>query len=97
VANVLYFPLRRICALGVPEKALQAIHAEMPFVAIDAGGASLQKCDLLVINERDDGASDLVHWVRQQMPHFPIVFWNDSTSLVDACRAVLFPSGIFAA
>jgi hypothetical protein len=101
VNNLLYFPLRRICALGVPEEALQAVHAALPHVAISTDGAALQRCDLLLIDSRDSGAMDLVGWIRQRMPHFPVVLWDAAVRpaalLVDQCRRLLFPGDSSAA
>ena len=97
VDNLIYFPVRRICALGVPREALAAVHDALPWVAIEADGAALQRCDLLVLDAGDSGAPDLVRWVRQRVPQCPVVFWSKSVSLVETCRALLFPGGTFAA
>jgi hypothetical protein len=101
VSNVLYFPLRRICALGMPEDALQAVHAALPHVAISTEGDALQRCDLLLIDSRDAGAMDLVQWIRQRKPHFPVVLWDagvgPAARLVDECRLLLFPGDSSAA
>lgn len=88
--NLVYFPLRRICALGVPREELAAVHDALPFVAIEANGAALQRCDLLVVNEGDAGAAELADWVHERMPQFPVVLWSESVSLADACRELLF-------
>ena len=101
VNNILYFPLRRICALGVAEDALEAVHEALPHVAISSDGAALQRCDLLLIDSRDSGAMDVVQWIRQRMPHFPVVLWDSAVRpaalLVDQCRRLLFPSDSSAA
>ena len=94
--NLVYFPLRRICALGIPREALAAMHDELPFVSIESEGSALQQCDLLVIDENDRGALELVRWVRKRVPHFPVVFWSAPVQLAEHCRRLLFPSGPFA-
>jgi hypothetical protein len=98
VDNLIYFPQRRICALGLPDHALAAVHAAMPWVTISTDGAALQRCDLLVIDRNDLGASDLMQWIRQRMPDFPVLLWDAAaTAFAEQCRRVLFPSGSSAA
>lgn len=96
VGTLLFFPLRRICALGIPGEAIAGVRAELPHVAISTDGASLQRCDLLLVDESDAGAPDLAKWIRQRMPRFPVIFWNatsqPASALAEACRRVLFPA-----
>ena len=96
VDNLIYFPVRRICALGIPADAVASIQAEMPFVAVSTDGASLQSCDLLLVDENDGGAPELAEWIRQRMPRFPVLFWNAASYpanvLAEACRRLLFPA-----
>ena len=92
VDNLIHFPLRRICALGVPDEALTAVRAALPYVAISTDGAALQRCDLLVIDRNDSGASELVLWVRQRLPDFPVLWWDAAaTAFAEQCRRLLFP------
>ena len=96
--NLIYFPVRRICALGVPDTALDAVRTAMPYVAVSSDGAALQRCDLLVIDGNDRGAAELVSWVRQRVPEFPVLLWDAAaTAFVEQCRRVLFPGGSSAA
>ena len=91
--NLIYFPVRRICALGVPDGALSAVRAAMPYVAISTDGTALQHCDLLVLDRDDSGASELVRWIRQRVPEFPVLLWDAaSTAFAEQCRRVLFPT-----
>jgi hypothetical protein len=96
VENLLFFPVRRICALGIPGDTLATMRSELPFVAISTDGAELQRCDLLVVDENDHGAPELASWIRQRMPRFPVIFWNaalqPATALAEACRLLLFPA-----
>jgi hypothetical protein len=93
VDNLIYFPQRRICALGVPDAALRAVRAAMPHVSISTDGAELQRCDLLVLDRLDRGAPDLVQWVRKHLPSFPVVMWDAATAaFVEQCRRILFPT-----
>ena len=96
VDNLLFFPLRRICALGIPADTIAGVRAEMPFVAISTDGASLQRCHLLLVDEADAGAPELAEWIRRRMPRFPVIFWNaalqPASALAEACRRLLFPA-----
>ena len=91
--NLVYFPQRRICALGVPDEALRVVKKEMPHVAISTDGAELQRCDLLVLDRNDRGAAELVRWIRKRLPEFPVLLWDAATTaLADQCRRLLFPT-----
>lgn len=91
VDNLIHFPLRRICALGVPESALSAVRASMPYVAISTDGTTLQRCDLLILDRNDGGAGDLVRWIRQRVPEFPVLLWDAGpTAFVEQIRRLLF-------
>jgi hypothetical protein len=96
VKNLLFFPVRRICALGIPGETLAMVRVALPFVTISTDGAALQRCDLLVVDENDDGAPELASWIRQRMPRFPVIFWNaalqPAAALAEACRLLLFPA-----
>jgi len=98
VDNLIYFPLRRICALGVPDHVLTAVRAAMPYVSVSTNGAALQQCDLLVVDRNDGGAPELVRWIRQRMPDFPVLLWDAAaTAFTEQCRRILFPGGPSAA
>ena len=91
VDNLIHFPLRRICALGVPESALSAVRASMPYVSISTDGTTLQRCDLLILDRNDDGACDLVRWIRQRVPEFPVLLWDAAAAAsVEQIRRLLF-------
>lgn len=91
--NLIHFPLRRICAIGVPDSALTAVRASMPYVAISTDGTTLQRCDLLILDRNDDGARDLMRWIRQRVPEFPVLLWDAATTaFVEQCRRLLFPT-----
>jgi hypothetical protein len=91
VNNLIHFPQRRICALGVPESALSAVRASMPYVAISTDGKALQRCDLLILDRNDGGAGDLVRWIRQRVPQFPVLLWDAAaTTFVEQIRRLLF-------
>jgi hypothetical protein len=93
VDNLIHFPLRRICALGVPDSALSAVRASMPYVAISTDGTTLQRCDLLILDRNDVGARDLVRWIRQRVPEFPVLLWDAAaTAFAEQCRRLLFPT-----
>lgn len=96
MGDLLYFPVRRICALGIPGDAIEVVRAELPFVAISTDGSSLQRCDLLLVDENDHGAPELADWIRGRMPRFPVIFWNatlhPASVLAEACRRLLFPA-----
>lgn len=96
MGDLLYFPLRRMCVLGIPGPVVEALQAEMPFVAISTDGAALQRCDLLVVDGKDRGAPELASWIHRRMPDFPVIFWDvdspGSGDLVEACRRRLFPA-----
>jgi len=95
VGGLLYFPRRRICALGVADAALEAVRAAMPYVAVSTDGEALQHCDLLVLDSADRGAVDLVQWVRSRLPDFPVLLWaapRPVAVLVEQCRRLLFPT-----
>ena len=68
----------------------------MPFVAISTDGASLQRCDLLLVDGSDAGAPELAEWIRRRLPRFPVIFWDaaahPASVLVETCRRLLFPA-----
>lgn len=95
MAPVLYFPQRRICALGVPGDAVDAVREAMPYVAVSTDGEALQRCDLVVLDAHDRGAGELVQWIHGRQPDFPVVLWDaaEATTFVERCRRLLFPTG----
>lgn len=96
VGELLYFPRRRICVLGVDDEAVEAVRAAMPDVAVSTDGAGLQRCDLLVLDSTDSSANDVADWVRARMPDFPVLFWDvamrPAAAFVEQCRGLLFPT-----
>lgn len=76
VSNVIAFPLRRVCALGVPGPVVDEARGRLGNVAISTDAAALQRSDALVIGSDEPGAFDVVRWIRQNLPEFPVLFWT---------------------
>jgi hypothetical protein len=95
VDNLLWFPQRRICALGLADDALSAVRAAMPYVAVATDGAALQCCDLLLLDHADHGAPELARWIHERKPEFPILLWyDDAIRFLSECRRMLFPPSV---
>lgn len=83
------FPLRRVCALGVPGAVVAEARGRLGNVAIFTDAAALQRSDALVIGSDEPGAFDVVQWIRQKLPEFPVLFWTADQcveTFVDHCR-----------
>lgn len=96
VENVIDFPLRRVCALGVPADVLSALRTQLSRVRVSTDAATLMRADLLVIGDAEPGAFDVISWVRRTAPDFPILFWSSDirpSAAVDHCRVLLFDEG----
>jgi hypothetical protein len=94
------FPVRRVCALGVPAGILDSVREELANVALSTDASTLQRSDLLVVGAGEPRAFDIIRWVRQTAPEFPILLWSaDSAgaSLAAHCRMLLFPDDHLAA
>lgn len=93
MSNVIAFPVRRVCALGVPRAVVAEARGQLENVAISTDAAALQRSDLLVIGSDEPGAFDVIRWARQHIPDFPVLFWNADhcvQSLIEHCRVTLF-------
>lgn len=94
MGNLIQFPRRRICAMGFSDAAIHDLRVALPLVLIAREGESLLGCELVVIDEHDLDARELMEWFTTHMPRFPVLLWNREhrhPDLVESCRDLLFP------
>ncbi|HYH09867.1 MAG TPA: hypothetical protein VEK11_22655 [Thermoanaerobaculia bacterium] len=92
MGKLIEFPLRRVCALGVPPEIVSQMRRQLAHVSVSVDASTLQRADLLVIGEEEPRAFDFVAWVRRISPAFPILYWTGdvaAAALAERCRLAL--------
>lgn len=93
MGEVVQFPSRRICALGLPREIVGDVRRQLNAVAVSTNASALRGSDMLLIGDGEKQAVDIIQSIRRTRPHLPILYWSErirTATLIEHCRTILF-------